>query len=142
VIFAGGENRSSDYRLFLPPYICPGLPRPTIVSVNHGNPSLSYGQVFTVRFTTPPGTTVDRVVLMRPSSVTHHTDYDQRYVQLESTGSSETPEEVEVSTPPYKPGLAPGPPDPNQLSCLPGYYMLAVVTNGGTPSHAAWVELR
>ena len=32
--------------------------------------------------------------------------------------------------------------DPNQLSCLPGYYMIVVVTDGGTPSVAAWVVLK
>jgi hypothetical protein len=71
---------------------------------------LTYGQVFTVRFTAPMGATVDKVVLMRPSSVTHHTDYDQRYVRLEVTGSSESPEEIEVRMPPYKLAWHQGPP--------------------------------
>ena len=72
-------------------------------------------------------TTVDKVVLMRPTSVTHHADYDQRDV---------------VRTPTHRPGPAPGPYDPDRLTCLPGWYMLVVVTTSGIPSPATWVRVQ
>jgi hypothetical protein len=142
VLLAGGEDRAfdHDYQVFLPPYICASLQRPTITSVNGGNSILSYGQTFTVGFTAPPGTTVEKVVMMRPSSVTHHADYDQRYVQLEAA-VGESSDTLDVQPPPYPPGGNPVP-HPNNLSCLPGFYMLFVVTDGGVPSVATWVQLQ
>ena len=62
--------------LFSPPYLFRG-PRPTISDV----PELvHHGTTFAVE--TSGATNVSRVVLVRPMAVTHHTDSEQRVIQL------------------------------------------------------------
>ncbi len=135
VLLAAGEywetDRTWDYEIFKPPYLLTGNPRPTI---NNILPSSSFHyfnddpQEYTVTFTLTGGATVQKVVLMKPCSITHHSDFDQRYVKLNITSSSFN--SVKFHAPATR-ALAP-----------PGYYMLFLVTNQGTPSVAKWVHLR
>lgn len=76
--------------------------------------------------TIAPGGTVQKVVLMRPGSVTHHFDSDQRYVQMPTTAGSSTVQ----FTPPADRNLA-----------QPGYYMIVLVSNLNQPSEARWAFL-
>ncbi|MFY9345012.1 MAG: galactose oxidase-like domain-containing protein [Planctomycetota bacterium] len=77
----------------------------------------------------PVGVAVEKVVLISPGSVTHHTDMHQRYVEcpiLEVEKGNRVRFKV---------------PSPEPL--LPrGLYMLWMVTNAGAPSHAMWVVVR
>src|SRR5688500_2427263 len=103
----------------LPPYLSCGLPRPVITGVNGGVERVTYGQEFVVNYTLAGGAEVQKVVLMRPGSVTHSTDLDQRYVQL-APGSSETaPGMITVVAPAVPPGFTT---DPNVSAPPPGFY--------------------
>lgn len=64
--------------------------------------------------------------LMRPTSVTHVTDVDQRTIALETT---RTANGIEVTVP------------KNQALVPSGWYMLFVTDDQGTPSEAVWVEV-
>jgi hypothetical protein len=90
--------------------------------------SLSYGQSFTLP--TPDASEIASVVLMRPGSVTHSFDADQRYVGLSfAAGSGTNGATLAVSGP------------PNSNVAPPGYYMLFLVNKFGTPSLASWVQI-
>jgi hypothetical protein len=75
---------------------------------------------------------VEKVVLIRPGSVTHHFDFEQRTIAL-----------AQVTNPPPPFGTitfqTSAPFDKNHAP--PGYYMLFLVTNTGVPSLASWVRL-
>jgi len=73
---------------------------------------IGYGQSFDI--TTPDAADISRVALIRPGSVTHAVDFDQRYVDMSSTIGSG----VVTATAPSSGNAAP-----------PGYYMLVVVNS-------------
>lgn len=129
VLTAGGDHRAHDYQVFHPPYPFRAHPRPVITSApallgySGANPAWH-----TLTFTLAPGETFGHATLIAPGSVTHSTDFSQRYVELEATGASATSVQVR------------GPLDTNHAP--PGYYMLFVVSAAGSPSVASWVELR
>jgi len=82
---------------------------------------------------------IDRIVLLKSGSVTHHTDYDQRYIELPFSLASVPPGSIpfgsvlfDVVAPDTDLGPA-------------GYYMLFVVEDNGTmrvPSTGTFVKLR
>lgn len=106
--------------IFSPPYLFKGS-RPTISGAPE---STGYGQSFS--FTSPQAADISKVALIRPGSVTHTVDSEQRYVGLDftSTGSTIT------ATSPLNGNMAP-----------PGYYMLFAVDSKGVPSVAEWVRV-
>lgn len=106
--------------IFSPPYLFKG-PRPTITSAP---PSVGYGQPFSV--TTPDASSITRVALIAPGSVTHAIDNGQRYVELPFSVSGTT---LNLTSPP----------DGNQAP--PGAYMLFIVNASGVPSVATWVQI-
>jgi hypothetical protein len=63
---------------------------------------------------------------MKPGSVTHSFDMDQRYVGLSFTAAAGS---LTVTGP------------PNSNIAPPGYYMLFLVNQAGTPSLASWVQV-
>jgi hypothetical protein len=69
-----------------------------------------------------------RVVLMRPGSVTHHFDAEQRYIELQVVGTKQTGTSTQVDFN--------GPDD--QTMASKGYYMLFAVVDGW-PSAASIV---
>jgi galactose oxidase-like protein len=69
---------------------------------------------------------VDRVVLMRPGSVTHAFDADQRSIILEAS---------------FDNGIATVTAPPDATYAPPGNYMLFLISNNGVPSLATWVTL-
>ncbi|MGH7149099.1 MAG: galactose oxidase-like domain-containing protein [Planctomycetota bacterium] len=127
VYSAGGEDTpgfpSSEHTLevFSPTYLFVGG-APVITSVPS---TIGYTGTFTVGATTF-GSPVGTVVLIRSSSVTHHFDFDQRYVELSFNASGPT---LIVDAPPST-GAAP-----------PGYYLLFVVSAAGVPSEGRWVHV-
>lgn len=113
-----GHNLTME--VFSPPYLFLGA-RPTITSA----PAVvQYGAQFTVQ--TPDACTIQEVNMVRLSSVTHHTNTDQRFLSLTFalTGS-----DLSV-TAPANGNVAP-----------PGYYMLTLLNHCGVPSVAGMVKV-
>jgi Galactose oxidase-like, Early set domain len=76
--------------------------------------------------TTPDAADVASVVLIRPNSVTHHTDAGHRLIKVPFTPTATG---VNVGMPPTA-AIAP-----------PGYYLLFLVTAQGVPSIGAFVRI-
>jgi galactose oxidase-like protein len=134
VFTAGGEdNFVSDDRheqdqktieIYDPPYCFMGQ-RPEILGVDReGGPDdqILYGGTFFIDYKVPSGAKIEKVVLMRPGAITHHTDTEQRYEDI-----------------PFAPVgdrlLAYAPSDPSILP--PGYYMLWIVDDKRRPCKRA-----
>lgn len=122
VLSAGHDRGNAQFtgEIFSPPYLFNG-PRPTITSAPA---DLGYGGQFQV--STPDAGSIARVALIRPASVTHSIDFDQRYVDLSFTAGSGV---LDV-TGPANGNIAP-----------PGYYMLFILNSSGVPSVASWVHV-
>jgi hypothetical protein len=122
VLSAGSDNgpMSTTVELYSPPYLFHG-PRPAIATAPT---AVTYGQAFTIA--TPDAAGIQRVALIRPGSVTHAADFDQRYLNLSFTAGSG----LLHAAAPASPNLAP-----------PGYYMLFLLNAEGVPSVAQFVHL-
>jgi hypothetical protein len=70
---------------------------------------------------------IAKVVLMRPGSVTHHFNFDQRYVQLSFSQSGGT---LTIT------------PAANEFMAPKGHWMLFLISTDGLPSDAAWVVVQ
>ncbi|WUG43397.1 DUF1929 domain-containing protein [Kitasatospora sp. NBC_00458] len=81
----------------------------------------------TVRVATPAPDGVATAKLVRPSSVTHATDVEQRSVALDVTARAADGVSLVL---PANPDLLP-----------PGWYMLFVTDGSGTPSVARWIQV-
>jgi len=126
VLHGGGQRSSTGpyyhAEIFSPPNLFAG-PRPVIQTAAL---DAQYGSTFTVNMAViPPGGV--SFELIRPGSMTHSTDFDQRLVEVSSTpagGSSFT------VTAPTGPDIAP-----------PGWYMLFAVSSLGVPSVATFMRI-
>ncbi|MCK1797534.1 DUF1929 domain-containing protein [Streptomyces sp. XM4193] len=109
--------------IYTPPYLQGerGENRPVI---GEGPGKLTPGQDAT--FATGDAKRIDKARLMRPSAVTHVTDVEQRSVELPVERKAGA---VSVSVP------------EDRSTVPPGYYMLFLVDEDGTPSEAKWVHL-
>lgn len=133
VLASGGAPSQTHGTLFWPPYLFnrDGTPaqRPVITSLPSGD-AWAYGMPVTIGVDT--ASAIGIVCLVRPGSVTHQADFDQRYVRLPFQAISAN--ELRVT----------GPPTPNHAP--PGDYLLFLVkTRSGTtdsiPSVGRWVRL-
>lgn len=125
----GPEGHRPTMSFYEPPY--QALARPVIqglADVGTGAllTSVFAGQEFVVR--TPQAAAIQRAALLRPGSVTHHTDTQQRSVDLPIT--SRQADSITVAT------TADG-------SVAPaGHYMVWIVDDQGAPcQQAAWLQL-
>ena len=130
VLSAGGNSATRDYQVFVPTYLCSGDPRPVITAAPA---TMGYYAenplVHTLGFEPlPAGHAVERAVLISPGAVTHHTDCNQRYVQLILDSASS--DHIDVRAP------------ANRNLVPPGYYMLFLVSSAGIPSEASWVKVQ
>jgi hypothetical protein len=116
----GGAEDETQAQIFSPPYLFKGA-RPNLAQVVD---TLQYGAVFSIG--TPDAASIASVALMRPGSVTHGFDEDQRYVPLSFTV---LPGSVNAIAP-ANANLAP-----------PGYYLLFIVNTAGVPSIAKFVRI-
>ncbi|MFF2042279.1 galactose oxidase-like domain-containing protein [Kitasatospora sp. NPDC058170] len=107
--------------IYTPPYLFHGE-RPQLTGSPGG---AKLGGTITVSTPNPEG--IATAKLIRPSSVTHATDVEQRSVALDVTGRSGG---VVSLTLPANPNLLP-----------PGWYMLFVTDGAGTPSQARWIKV-
>jgi hypothetical protein len=130
VLCAGNECPADrTIEIFSPPYLfaADGSPatRPVITSA----PSLvHHGQQFDIL--TPNPTLIDRVVLVRPSSITHQTNGEQRVIRLISTISGPTTLSAQMPNGFHPHALAPR-----------GWYMLFLIDTAGVPSEATFIQL-
>ena len=116
----GTLPRELNAEIFSPPYLFRGA-RPTIT----GAPvAVGYGQQFFVA--TPDAARVVRATLVRPSSVTHSFDQNQRFVELSLVRVAGG---LELAAP-ASGNLAP-----------PGNYMLFIMNSAGVPSVSRIVRL-
>jgi Galactose oxidase-like, Early set domain/Glyoxal oxidase N-terminus len=122
-IFNADPYKYPEHRVevFKPPYLFRG-PRPTIAAAPA---AVTYGQNLTVTFAGAAG--IASVVLIRPGSVTHSFNMDQRMVGLSISGHG-------AGT-----VTAVAPPDANVAP--PGPYMLFILNPAGVPSEATFVML-
>lgn len=138
VVTAGADIRSWDYEVFTPDYLSSGQTRPAFAgSVPN---VLAFDTVYSISYAPlPPSLHVDRVVLMAPCSITHHSDMHQRYVELEEPTGIPPPNMIFVKTPP-----TPNPSGTMQGSVVAprGWYMMFLISSTGTPSVAQWVRLQ
>ncbi|TWT43690.1 hypothetical protein RAS1_00890 [Phycisphaerae bacterium RAS1] len=135
VIAAGGQlvdpygaaweqNNQWTYQIYKPPYFFQGL-RPVI---NDAPESTPYNDTFVVDVSTL-ASSITAVRLIRPGSVTHSVDFDQRVLDLQFATS--TGYEIRVAAP------------PNANEAPPGYYLLFVCTgtNGSLPSEGRFIRI-
>lgn len=141
VLTAGSATKDSAGRvvdnyvptLYSPPYLFKSdgtrrgdMDRPRILSLS--DTELNYGQNFEITYQLADDSHgIRSVVLMRPGSVTHSFNFEQRLVRLRFKLEDPT---IQV-TAPWDPAIAP-----------PGWYMLFLVDENGVPSKAAWVRLK
>ena len=140
VLTSGGEGKLNDKRfttsVYEPPYLFRSddsyASRPAL---QDGPETLPYGSTFT--YTVPDSTLLSQITSMaviRPGSVTHSFDQNQRYVPLGFVARS-NPARLLVQAP------------ANANTAPPGEYMLFVVANLGTdaphvPSLAKWTIVK
>ena len=125
----GAELHRRTMSFYEPPYFA--LPRPMIAALTEvGTEPVAVaavygGQEFVIR--TPQAATIQRAALLRPGSATHHTDTQQRYVDLSITARQD--DSIQVATP------ADGSVSP------PGFYMVWIVDKQGAPCREAfWLQ--
>ena len=153
ILSAGGTTRSNeeltgrhDAEIYSPPYLFQpdGSPavRPTIAT---SPGTISYGQEFQV--TMPDSQRITQVTLIRLSSVTHAFNQEQRFNRLSFTQQADTAwqqldvipaDSVQVVSPTE--ALSITAPATNRLA-PPGYYLLFILNDTGTPSVARIVRL-
>ena len=115
----GGDASHYDFEIYSPPYLFRG-PRPVLAAAPE---RVYYGEPFTVS-TPDPGAIAD-VTWLRPASVTHAFNMNQRINRLDFV--------------PVAGGLEVTPPaDPAR--CPPGHYMLFLLDGDGVPSEARFVQ--
>jgi Dyp-type peroxidase family len=88
--------------------------------------AVAYGQSFDIAFTCKEGT-IAQIALIRPGSVTHAFDMEQRYIELSIAELH--PDHLVTNAP------------PDAYIAPPGYYMLFLLNDRGVPSEAAFVNL-
>ncbi|WP_327355829.1 kelch motif-containing protein [Streptomyces sp. NBC_01304] len=106
--------------IYTPPYNYAG-PKPTLTG---GPKSIERGG--TATFKSRHGASIKNARLIRPSASTHVTDVDQRSIALDLKKSGN---DIQVTVP------------RNKNLVQPGWYMLFVTDDQGTPSQAVWVEI-
>jgi hypothetical protein len=144
VFLAGGDDSASpagsppsEYtgEIFYPPYFNYGF-RPTITAADEqfSFNSQSSNNQMKILAVKQAGNTIERVILLRPGSVTHFFDMDQRYIELEIVSAGLVAEkEITVLVKAPK----------NDLG-QPGYYMMFLIEKDTTgrlvPSVAHFIK--
>jgi fibronectin type 3 domain-containing protein len=104
--------------------------RPSITAVSPSSGAIGYGAPFSVSYTS--ASAITSAVLVRPGSVTHAFDMEQRLIGL--CGPAPQPPcsgsgTLNLTTP------------PNGNVAPPGYYMLFLLDSNGVPSTARFIQL-
>jgi hypothetical protein len=117
----GGGGNNTTMELYSPPYLYRG-PRPPVSS---SPAAVGYGEQFVV--SSPAACRIDQVALVRCTTVTHHTNTDQRCLPLAWQRHGHCDLRV---TSPANANLAP-----------PGYYLLFLLDDCGVPSVGRFVRI-
>lgn len=125
VLVAGGDG-NPRIEVFSPPYLFQG-PRP---SINLAPNLVHHGQAFTIE--SPDAADIVKIVLVRPSAVTHQTDTEQRVIEMPFIHDHVQPNRLLLT--------APRGGHPHSLAPQ-GHYMLFVLDRSGVPSVARWIYL-
>jgi hypothetical protein len=124
VATAGGNPKRTvnEMRLeiYSPAYM--SRSRPIIQSAPQ---ALKYGQQFTIQ--TPQAGNIKWVSLIRPMATTHSCDTEQRLVDVPINSRNATSLNVTLRA--------------NRNIAIPGWYMLFISDNNGTPSVATWTQV-
>jgi hypothetical protein len=118
----GASIREMRMEVYSPPYLFHG-PRPKITSAPAAT---AYGAEFVIE--SPDSCRIDRVVLVRPSAVTHQTNTDQRCLPLKWHRDGHCGLRI---TAPATAQLAP-----------PSYYLLFILDDCGVPSIGRFIQLQ
>ena len=128
----------NSIEVFNPPYLFnwDGTPatRPTIVKIDGATPGPSvtptvhHGSTFIIE--TPQVSDVAKVVLIRPTAVTHQTDSEQRVVQCSFAKNSGNALSA----------IAPDGIHPHAMAPR-GYYMVFIINSKGVPSEGKFIHL-
>ncbi|MGQ0553072.1 MAG: galactose oxidase-like domain-containing protein [Planctomycetota bacterium] len=131
----GGKNSQHTVEIYEPPYYSSGSrpsvsdwPEPAEQSIEIGGLDFELSVTLSCE-----SATIERVVLIRSSSVTHAFDMNQRYVQL-SIG-------IEGITGTFPNFTVPVVPPETGFVAPPGYYLLFVIDSNGIPSVGRWVHV-
>jgi galactose oxidase len=114
------KNVHKSAQIFNPPYLFRGA-RPQI---DEAPEQADYGSEFVVRFS---GVAPVRATIVKPGSVTHSMDANQRFVELEFKITGQ--QRIAVTLPA----------DP--ADCPPGFYMLFLLSAVGVPSVAHFMQI-
>jgi hypothetical protein len=139
VLLAGGDGRCYDYQIYEPPYLTNGQPRPQFVT--YPPQSLAYDTLYTFEYAIAAGASIDRIVLMRPGSTTHHSDFDQRFVRLPIELLPLEPPSMKTFVQFRAPKSPPSQSTVHHTNAPQGWWMLFLVSDDGVPSVAHWVNL-
>jgi len=122
VLSAGQTNgvMQTTAEVYSPPYLFEG-PRPVITAAPT---NLGYGAAFSVE--TGQAADIADVVLIRPSTVTHGVNFDQRSVSLPFDAQTAS---LSIAGP------------ATSVDAPPGWYMMFLVDDRGVPSIASWVRV-
>jgi hypothetical protein len=121
VLNTGSENLQMSMEVYSPPYLFRG-PRPRITLAPL---QVAYGSHFHVE--SPDSCRIDRAVFIRTSSITHHTNTDQRYLPLKAHEDGHC--RIHITAP------------ANARVAPPGYYMLFLLDDCGVPSIAKFIRV-
>lgn len=145
VLSAGGDSRTWDYEVYKPGYLAMGQTRPVFAGTwaSPAFDTIHAGTGYLIEFgPLPVGVSVSRIVLMRPCSTTHHSDMDQRYVELQPA-----PLPVPYQVPTHDnwiyvktPVLDGVTPKAGAMTAPEGWYMAFLISSQDTPSLAKWVR--
>ncbi len=130
-----GDGSEVDHRftleIFWPPYLFWGS-RPRILNPPSG--AVTYNGSSLLQVGVRAGITIERFALLRNASVTHATDFNQRYVELRASIAPPAGNPPVVSANVLWAESSPEAP--------PGWYMLTAISSQGVPSVAQWVLIQ
>ncbi|MDQ3584007.1 MAG: DUF1929 domain-containing protein [Pseudomonadota bacterium] len=115
-----GGNGEASLQIFSPPYLF----EPNRPEITSSPASVAYGAQFQVG--TPHAADIGKVNLLRPGSVTHQNNMDQRICKLSFTTGANVLNVTAPST---------------GNICPPGHYLLFILNGSGVPSVAKFVQL-
>lgn len=147
VFFDPAEHDSRySVEIWSPPYFFNG-PRPEIL--NQPQNVVRYGDVYQLQVKSTGGLSIERVAILKNTSATHATDFQQTYVELRFDsapvllgGTTDTwVISIEFPTSTWIDPVSPPPPTDAWAIAPPGWYLLTAVDANDLPSESVWVQL-
>jgi Galactose oxidase-like, Early set domain len=118
------DDMNGTIEIYEPAYLHSGS-RPNLGSVPSA--AVHYDETFDVTTSTPGS--VERAVLLAPTTSTHSVNTSQRHLELRLKGTGTSPNSLRFQAP------------PSAAAAPPGWYMLFLLDEEGVPSTARWVQL-